>query len=70
MGLPDNQKPHQSLAVVVIVAMVAMMSVLIVGSAYDKMSPPKTYIVPCSVSIHNMARKLNITLLGECEVDE
>ena len=51
------------------VAMVSMMSVLIVGTWYDALFVErKAELVACSADINNMARKLNVTLLGECVV--
>lgn len=51
------------------VAMISMMSVLIFGTYYDALfKEQKVELVECSVEIHNMARKLNVTLLGSCEV--
>lgn len=51
------------------IAMVCMMGVLIVGTWFDGVFVErKVQLVACSVDINNMARKLNVTLLGECEV--
>ena len=51
------------------IAMVCMMGVLIVGTWFDSVFVErKVQLVACSVDINNMARKLNVTLLGECEV--
>ena len=51
------------------VALTCMMSVLIFGVYFDALfKDPRIETVECSVDIHNMARKLNVTLLGRCEV--
>ena len=51
------------------IAMVCMMATLIVGTWYDGLFVErKAELVACSADINNMARKLNVTLLGECEV--
>ena len=51
------------------VAMVSMMCVLIFGTYFDAaFKEQKVELVECSADIHNMARKLNVTLLGSCEV--
>lgn len=54
------------------VAMVCMMTVLILGTYYDALTyTPKAKqveVVECSKTIVNMAHKLNVTLVGECEV--
>lgn len=55
---------------VVCVACVGMVSVMILGQWYDALThQPKIEQVPCSVTIENMAKKLNVTLLDECEVE-
>jgi hypothetical protein len=55
---------------VVRVAMVCMMSVVIFGVYYDALfKEPKVELVPCSVTIQNMAKKINVTLMDECEVE-
>ena len=51
------------------VAMISMMATLIIGTWYDALFVErKAELVACSADINNMARKLNVTLLGECEV--
>lgn len=61
----------KDLGLVAIVAACCICSVLIVGTWYDNMTYiKKPRMVECSVNIYNMARKLNITLLDECEVNE
>ena len=51
------------------VAMISMMATLIVGTWYEGLFVErKTEMVACSADINNMARKLNVTLLGECLV--
>ncbi len=51
------------------IAMVCMMATLIIGTWYDALFVErKVQLVACSADISNMARKLNVTLLGECEV--
>ena len=51
------------------VAMLCMMSVLIFGVYFDALfKDPRIETVECSADIQNMARKLNVTLLGSCEV--
>ena len=53
---------------VVVVAMCSMMSVLIFGTYFDALfKVPKVETVECGVDIQNMARKLNVTLIGSCE---
>ena len=54
---------------VVVVALCGMMIVEILGAYYDHFfREPRIEIVECGVDIKNMARKLNVTLLGSCEV--
>lgn len=61
----------EDLWIVIKAAMLWMMLVLFLGSAYDRMLPPKIRYVECSKSIQNSAKKLNITLLAyDCEVTE
>ena len=51
------------------IAMVCMMATLIIGTWYDgAFVERKAELVACSADINNMALKLNVTLLGECEV--
>lgn len=55
--------------VVTRVAMVCMMATLIIGTWYEgAFVKRKAELVACSADINNMARKLNVTLLGECMV--
>lgn len=55
---------------VVCVACVGMVSVMILGQWYDKITyEPKVELVPCSATIQNMARNLNVTLLDMCELE-
>lgn len=55
---------------VVRVALVTMMCVNIFGVYYDALfNEPKIELVPCSVTINNMARNLNVTLLDMCELE-
>lgn len=60
------------LLTVFVVACTCMMSVLILGEAVAKIKPkaPTIRKVPCSVSIQNIAKKINVTVLDECEVVE
>ena len=51
------------------VAMISMMATLMIGTWYDALFVErKIQLVACSADINNMARKLNVTLLGECLV--
>lgn len=51
------------------VAMISMMATLIIGTWYEALFVErKAKLVACSADINNMARKLNVTLLGECLV--
>ena len=51
------------------VAMISMMATLIIGTWYEALFVErKAELVACSADINNMARKLNVTLLGECLV--
>lgn len=52
------------------VALICMMCVQIFGVYYDALfKEPKVELVPCSVTIQNMARQINVTLMDECEVE-
>ena len=63
-------KELESLWDVVRVALCTMMCVLIFGVYYDALfKEPKVELVPCSVTIENMAKKLNVTLLDMCVVE-
>jgi hypothetical protein len=60
---------NEALWDVVRVAMLIMMTVIIFGSYYDAMfRDAETQMVECSYDIVNMAKKINVTLLGKCEV--
>jgi hypothetical protein len=62
-------KDNEALWDVVRVAMLIMMTVIIFGQYYDNIFRiAKVKTVECSYEIVNMARKLNVTLMGECEV--
>ena len=60
---------NQALWDVVRVAMLIMMTVIIFGSYYDAFfRVAKVETVECSYEIINMAKKINVTLMSECEV--
>lgn len=60
---------NQALWDVVRVALASMMFVQILGIYWNVLYPRNTVqLVECSIEIVNMARKLNVTLLGSCEV--
>ena len=60
----------EDLWIVTRVALVTMMCILIFGVYYDALfKEPKVELVPCSVTIENMARNLNVTLMDECVVE-
>jgi hypothetical protein len=64
-------KDNEALWDVVRVAMLIMMTVIIFGVYFDAaFREVKIRTVPCSVTINDMARKLNVTLLDKCEVVE
>ena len=51
------------------VASCCIVAVMILGQWYDALThKPKVELVPCSVTIQNMAKKINVTLMDECEV--
>lgn len=55
------------LAYVGIVASCCITTVLILGTWYDAITYEKKVVtVPCSVTINDMARNLNVTLLDKC----
>ena len=59
----------KDLGLVANVAACCMMSVLILGQYYDAMfRVANVETVECSYQITNMAKKINVTLMGECEV--
>ena len=57
---------------VICVACCCMVAVIVFGDIYNTLLPKDSVIryVPCSITIENMARKLNVTLLDQCEVTE
>ena len=58
------------LLTVYVVAASCMVAVMIVGQWYDALThEPKIELVPCSVTINDMARKLNVTLLDMCTLE-
>ena len=60
----------RDLGLVANVAACCMMTVLILGQYYDAIyKVPKIELVECSYQIKNMARKLNVVLIGECEIE-
>jgi len=60
---------NQALWDVVRIAMLLMMTVLIFGVYYDALfRVAKVETVECSYEVVNMAKKINVTLMGECEV--
>lgn len=59
----------RDLGIVANVAACCMVAVMILGQWYDAATRVrKVELVPCSVTIENMARKLNVTLMDQCEV--
>lgn len=62
------------LGVVANVAACSMMFVIVVGTYGDALmyepKPKVVKLVPCSMDIKDMARKLNVTLMGKCEIYE
>lgn len=59
----------KDLGIVGIVASCCITSTMILGQWYDAaFREHKVMTVPCSITIENMARKLNVTLESECEV--
>lgn len=59
----------RDLGIVANVAACCMVAVMILGQWYDAATRVrKVELVPCSVTIENMARKLNVTLMDMCEV--
>ena len=58
------------LLTVYVVAASCMVAVMIVGQWYDALThEQKVELVPCSVTIENMARQINVTLMDMCEVE-
>ena len=55
---------------VICVACCCMVAVIVLGDVYNTLLPKDSVIryVPCSYEIVNMAKKINVTLLGKCEV--
>ena len=61
---------NQALWDVVRVAMVLMMTVIIFGVYWDAaFREVKIETVECSYQIENMAKKINVTLMGKCLVE-
>lgn len=59
----------KDLGIVANVAACCMVVVMILGQWYEGLTRVrKVELVPCSVTIENMARKLNVTLMDECEI--
>lgn len=59
----------KDLGVVANVAACCMMLVLILGQYYDAIFyVAKVETVECSYQINKMARKMNVTLMGKCEI--
>jgi hypothetical protein len=55
---------------VFVVASCCITSVLFFGSFWDNyVREPKVLTVPCSVTIQNMAKKINVTLMDECRIE-
>lgn len=52
-------------------AMICMMSVLMVGTWFDAIFPKEKHLqtIPCSVTLVDMAKKFNVTLMDECEIE-
>lgn len=60
---------NQALWDVVRITMLLMMTVIIFGVYWDALfREAKVETVECSYEVVNMAKKINVTLLGECEV--
>lgn len=58
-----------ALLTVTVVALTCMMAAQIFGIYYDAMfRQQRVELVQCGVDIQDMARKLNVTLAGSCEV--
>jgi hypothetical protein len=65
----NMNKDNEALWDVVRVAMLIMMTVIIFGVYWDAMfRVAKIETVECSYEVVNMAKKINVTLMGECEV--
>ena len=59
-----------SLLTVYAVASCCMVAVMMFGQWYDAIThEAKIELVPCSVTIQNMARQINVTLMDMCEVE-
>lgn len=54
------------------VACCSIVFIMFFGSAYDAINPKIKTIkyADCGVDVQNVAKKLNITILGKCEVYE
>lgn len=62
-------KYFSDLGIVLNVAACCITGVLIIGTWYDGITyTKKVRYAPCSVSITDMAKQFNVTLLNECEV--
>ena len=60
---------NEALWDVVRVAMLIMMTVIIFGVYWDAaFRVAKVETIECSYDIVNMAKKINVTLMGKCEV--
>lgn len=74
--MDDGMKYFSDIGVVLNVSACCITFILIVGTYYDAAKDyyyPKEKVVSyvdCSVNIVNMAKKLNITLIGRCKQDE
>lgn len=59
----------KDLGIVANVAACCIVTIMILGQWYEAATKVrKVELVPCSVTIENMARKLNVTLMDECEI--
>ena len=56
---------------VICVACCCMVAVIVFGDVYNTLLPKDSVIryVPCSYDIENMAKKINVTLMGKCLVE-
>lgn len=59
----------RDLGIVANVAACCMVAVMILGQWYEGLTRVrKVEYVPCSVTLVDMAKKFNVTLMDECEV--
>lgn len=59
----------RDLGIVANVAACCMVTIMMLGQWYEGLTRVrKVELVPCSATIENMARKLNVTLMDMCEV--